>query len=1057
MGEFSSIYDPFKVEKEIFRFWEDNKIYEKVKERGTKVFFFVDGPPYTTGKIHLGTAWNKIIKDTVLRYKRMSGFKVTDTPGWDMHGLPIEVKVEQEIGIKTKREIEKFGIDKFVKKCMEYALRNKDLMTEQFKMLGIWMDWEKPYMTITANYINSAWWTIKKAEEKGLLEKKMMVVNWCPRCETALADAEVEYKEIEDPSMYVKFRIMGKLDTYIVIWTTTPWTLPANMAVAVHPELEYALVEVFRKDNKFERIIVAKDLVEEVVSKGQYKSWKIIKTMYGKDLVGIEYEHPLLDEVPEHKKWKHKIYAADFVTAEKTGCVHIAPAHGQEDYELGVKEGLEIFNPVDDRGVYTELGGKYAGMNVREANKVIIEDLRKKDLLLYEGKVLHRYGHCWRCKTPIIYRATEQWFLKISKLRNKMIEEIDKVKWIPEWAGASRFKDWVSNAKDWCISRQRYWGIPLPIWICEKCGNMKVVGSIDEVPWNTDLDLHRPKIDQVTFTCECGGKMKRVPDVFDVWFDSGVASWAIFGYPKNAEEFSKLWPVDFITEGHDQTRGWFYSQLGASIIAFDKAPYKTVLMHGFTLDEHGRKMSKSLGNVVEPEEVVNKVGVDSFRLYMLSSALWEDLRFSWDEVKNINRVLNIFWNSARFAYIYMDLDKFREVPIDKVNLSIEDKWILSKIETINELALEAYENYQLHKVVKLFSDFVVEDFSRWYIQLIRPRVWEEADSPSKIAVYATILRVIEKLVKIMAPCMPFLSEWLYQNFVKRFKDGKESVFLEEFPKPCKEYIDRELEEKMNIAREIFEAVGFARQKAKRKFRWPLRKLIVESTEEKVKRAVEDLKDIIKSQCNVKSVEVVESFEKELVVKPNYKVLGPVLKDRIKEFANYIGGLSKDELKELLGKEKLEFQGHELKPKEALIVEYKVPEGYEYAEFTKGIVYIYTVIDEELKAECYAREVVRRIQEMRKELDLRVDEFIEAYIDMNQDVIKGWEEYIKHETRAVKLNFGRPEGFIKEWEFNGMKVKIGIKRRGLEHVSNQSETDEKINEANGNRTGGSESL
>ena len=1026
---FPSIYSPKDVEKEINDFWESNRIYEKVRERGKKKFFFVDGPPYTTGRIHLGTAWNKVIKDTILRYKRMCGFRVSDTPGWDMHGLPIEVKVEQELGFKTKRDIESYGIDRFVAKCMEYALKNKDMMTEQFKALGVWMDWDNPYMTIKAEYIDSAWWCIKRAHEQGLLERKLRVVNWCPRCETALADAEVEYKDKVDPSIYVKFPVRGQDNTFVVIWTTTPWTLPANMAVAVHPSLEYAKFEAV-KDGRVEYLIMAKDLGEEVLRKGGYDSWKIVETYSGEDLVGLEYEHPLADEVPIQRSWSHKVYTAEFVAAENTGCVHIAPGHGLEDYELGIQVGLEVFNPVDDRGVYTEKAGKYAGIHVFEANRIIIEDLRQKGLLLAEETITHRYGHCWRCKTPIIYRATEQWFLAVSKLREKMLEEIDKVRWVPEWAGASRFKDWVSNAKDWCISRQRYWGIPIPVWICEKCGKWKVVGSIKEVPWNDDLDLHRPKIDEVTFKCECGGTMRRVKDVFDVWFDSGVASWGTLKFPfeMSEDEFRKIWPADFITEGHDQTRGWFYSQLGASVIAFGQAPYKTVLMHGFTLDEQGRKMSKSLGNVVEPEEVVEKIGVDGFRLYVLSSALWEDLRFSWEDAKNILRMLNIYWNAVRFAYTYMSLDRYRELPLDEVELSIEDRWILSRLESFNKLAMDAMENYHLHKVVRGFFDFVVEDFSRWYIQLIRPKVWEEKDSPAKLATYTTILRVVEKTAKIIAPFAPFLAEWIYQHFIKEFKNAEESIFFESYPKPDESLIDDELERAMDIVREIFEAVSNARQKAKRKLRWPLRKVVVESKDGEVKKAVEMLEDIIKSQCNVKEVEVVEEFEKDVAVKPNYKALGPILKGRVKDFAKYIDGLSKEEIAEILRKGEVEFDEVKLSVEDALIVEYKVPEGYEFAEFSRGMVYVYTVLDEELKREAFAREVVRRIQEMRKELDLDVEEFIESVVDMDPKLVEGWEDYIKHETRSVKLEFGMPgDGYIKEWEIEGMNVMIGIKR------------------------------
>ncbi len=1026
---FPSVYSPKDVEEEIRRFWDSHRIYEKVKKKGDRVFFFVDGPPYTTGRIHLGTAWNKVIKDTILRFKRMRGFRVTDTPGWDMHGLPIEVKVEQELGFKTKRDIESFGIDKFVARCMEYALRNKDMMTEQFKALGVWMDWDNPYMTIKAEYIDSAWWCIKRAYEQGLLERKLRVVNWCPRCETALADAEVEYKDREDPSIYVKFPVRGSENTFVVIWTTTPWTLPANMAVAVHPSLEYAKFKA-EKDGRVEFLIMAKELGEEVLRKGGYESWEIVETYSGEDLVGLEYEHPLIEEVPIQKNWIHRVYTADFVTAENTGCVHVAPGHGLEDFELGEKVGLEIFNPVDDRGVYTEEAGKYAGLHVFEANGIIIEDLKKKGLLLAEERIVHRYGHCWRCKTPIIYRATEQWFLAVSKLRDKMLEEIDKVRWVPEWAGMARFKDWVSNAKDWCISRQRFWGIPIPVWICEKCGKWKVVGSVKEVPWKDDLDLHRPKIDEVTFDCECGGKMKRVKDVFDVWFDSGVASWGTLKFPfeMSREEFEKIWPADFITEGHDQTRGWFYSQLGASVIAFGRAPYKAVLMHGFTLDEKGRKMSKSLGNVVEPEEVVERIGVDGFRLYVLSSALWEDLKFSWEDAKNVLRMLNIYWNAVRFAYTYMSLDKYREVPLKDVQLSVEDRWILSRLESFNKLALEAMENYHLHKVVRAFFDFVVEDFSRWYIQLIRPKVWEEKDSPAKIATYTTILRVVEKTVKIIAPFAPFLAEWIYQHFVREFKEGEESIFLENYPEPEESLIDEELERAMSVAREIFEAVSNARQKARRKLRWPLRKLVIESRDEEVRKAVEMLEGIIKAQCNVKEVEVVDEFEKDVRVKPNYKAVGPKLKDKVKEFAEFVERLGGEEIEEILRRGKVEFKGIELDVDEALVVEYVVPEGYEFSEFSKGIVYIYTVLDEELKREAFAREIVRRIQEMRKEMDLDVEEFIETTLEMDPKLIEGWEEYVKHETRSVKLEFGEPkEGYVKDWEIEGMKVRIGIKR------------------------------
>ncbi len=1038
---FPSVYSPEDVEEEVFRFWHDHRVYWEVKERGEKDFFFVDGPPYTTGEIHLGTAWNKVIKDVVLRYRRMSNYKVRDTPGWDMHGLPIEVKVEQMLNFKNKRDIESFGVDRFVAKCMEYALENKEKMTEQFKKLAVWMDWDNPYMTVKADYINAAWWTVKQAYEKGLLEKKLRVVNWCPRCETALAEAEVEYWDETDPSIYVKFPLREK-DAYIVIWTTTPWTLPANMAVAVHPDFTYVKARV-KKNGAEEKIIVARELLESVAEKGGLEVVEILGEYRGKDLEGLEYEHPLSSEVPYQKGKTHRVCLADFVSLENTGCVHIAPGHGADDFNLGMKYGLEVFNPVDGRGVYTEQAGKYAGINVREANSIIIEDLKRKNLLLTEEKITHRYGHCWRCKSPILYRATEQWFITVSKVKDKMLEEIDRVRWIPEWAGLSRFRDWVSNARDWCISRQRYWGIPIPVWVCENCGKIKVVGSIDElgVEIKDDLDVHRPRVDEVTFECECGGTMKRVPDVFDVWFDSGVASWATLNFPRVVEDFKRLWPADFITEGHDQTRGWFYSQLGASVVSFGRAPYKTVLMHGFTLDEQGRKMSKSLGNVIKPESVVEKIGVDAFRLYVLSSALWEDLRFSWEEAEMYRRYLNIVWNAVRFAYMYMVLDKedLLECSKNSMEFRIEDRWILSRLENTCRIAREALENYNLHRVVKSFIEFFVEDFSRWYVQLVRSRVWEEKASPSKMAAYATILKVIDRSMRLIAPYIPVLSEWIYQHFIREFgdvrkalygEDVKESIFMESYPVVEEEYIDDGLEKAMEVAKEIFEAASNARQRAKRKLRWPLKLLVVEGKED-VKKAVEMLEDILKTQCNVKEVRYVEEFEKRLKASVNYKKAGPVLKDRIRDFAEFVSSLGNEEVRKIAESGKIVFEGEEL-PADLINVTYELPEGYVEADFSSGKVYLYTEMDENLWKECLAREIVRRIQEMRKEMDLNVEEFISVALSCDESFVGEWKDYVKREVRARELlfNYGfedKENWYVRGWNVEGEKITIGIRK------------------------------
>jgi isoleucyl-tRNA synthetase len=659
--EVTANFNAQSIEREVREYWCIHDTYKTVKQHRSagKPFFFVDGPPYTTGSIHLGTAWNKILKDSILRYHRMNGRNVIDRAGYDMHGLPIEVKVEQELGFGSKKDIEKYGIQKFIEQCREFALRNKLLMDDQFTSLGVWLDFPGAYKTVMPDYIEAAWWTLARAQDKGMLERGHRVVNWCPRCETAIADAEVEYADEKDPSVFVKFPLKGRTNEFLLIWTTTPWTLPANVAVAVAKDFEYAKV-LAKKDDKETLLWIAEPLVKAVLKKGRCKDFAILETKKGADLVGWEYESPLASCVPLQREIVHKIVAADFVALENTGMVHIAPGHGWDDFVLGTKEGLAIVCPVDGAGKFKEEAGIFAGQFVRDSNENVLVALG--DHLFAKEIVTHRYGHCWRCKTPIIFRATSQWFLKISEMRDLMLAEVAKVTWYPDWAGSARFYDWIKEARDWCISRQRYWGIPIPVWVCPKCDKYRVIGTIGELEEASGKPLkdpHRPFVDEVTIPCSCGGTMKRVEDIFDVWFDSAVASWATLGFPGKTQDFENLWPADFITEGQDQTRGWFYSQLGASIIAFGRAPYKCVCMHGFALDAEGKKMSKSLGNVVTPEEVIAKVGVDVLRLYILSSsAPWDDLKFNWEGVGTINRAVNILWNVYRFPLPYMILDTF---------------------------------------------------------------------------------------------------------------------------------------------------------------------------------------------------------------------------------------------------------------------------------------------------------------------------------------------------------------------------------------------------------------
>ncbi|MBO4502851.1 MAG: isoleucine--tRNA ligase, partial [Candidatus Methanomethylophilus sp.] len=645
-------YSAPKLEKEIQEFWKSEHAYEKTKEmrQNGENFYFVDGPPYTTGSIHLGTAMNKTVKDILLRYWRMNGYNVRDQPGFDMHGLPIEVQVEKKIGVHSKKQIiEEIGIDNFVKTCQEFALGLHGTMTEAFKQLGVWMDWEKPYQTLKLDYMESGWWTVQQAYRKGLLKDSSRVVTWCPRCETALAEAEIDYSDETDPSVMVRFPLKNEKDVSILIWTTTPWTLPSNMAVAVHPAETYAKVKM-SGENGSETVIIMKSQAEYVMKAGGYDRFEILSECVGKDLIGTEYEPPFkIGDCLRRTDYTYKVLDAEYVEKDNTGCVHTAPGFGPDDFETGKRYGLIPFCPVNEAGRFTEDFPLMAGKKVRTVNDEIIAYLKENGKLYNTSKIKHRYGHCWRCKTPIIYRNTRQWFIDVPAVKDKMLSEIDRVKWVPDWAGSGREKNWVDGARDWCISRQRFWGIPLPVWECS-CGEKKVIGQYEELKegdgYTEGMDTHRPWIDKVTFKCpKCGRTMNRVPDVLDVWFDSGVASWADLGYPHKKDEFEKWWPPKFIVEAHDQTRGWFYTQLASGVVSFDRAPYDEVMMHGWMLDSKGRKMSKSLGNVVTPEEVIEQYGADSLRYYMImANAPWEDTSFQKLGPKDAWKVLNTYWN-----------------------------------------------------------------------------------------------------------------------------------------------------------------------------------------------------------------------------------------------------------------------------------------------------------------------------------------------------------------------------------------------------------------------------
>ncbi len=824
------MYKHKEIEKNIQQFWEEKKIYEKLKSKTKegKPFYFCDGPPYATGQIHPGTAWNKSVKDAVCRYFRAIGRDVMSRPGFDTHGLPIEVKVEHELGFKNKNEIEKIGIENFVKKCKAFAQKYVKIMTSQFKSFGIWMDWESPYLTYKDEYIERSWETLKKAHEKGLLKRGKYVLPYCYRCETTLANYELEYGDEHDPSIYVKFKVKGKENEYLIIWTTTPWTLVANMGVMVNPKLEYVKLDV-----EGEKWIISKGRMDYLLEQIG-KNAVILETFQGKQLEGLEYEHPFQDLVK--KEYNRKVVLSDeYVNNEDgSGLVHLAPGHGPEDFIIGKRNNIPIFCPVDERGKYTEEAGAFKGKNVREANIEIIDLLKSRGNLILEKRITHRYPHCWRCKTPLIFISTDQWFVNISELKDKMLSEIEHTKWNPEFA-KERFKGFVENAPDWCISRQRYWGIPLPIWVCKECGKIKVIGSKKEL--GKDVELHRPYVDEIKLKCECGGTMERVPDVLDVWFDSGNAVWASM----SDEELKKYGDqADFIMEGQDQIRGWFYSLLGSGLLKYDKSSYKAVLMHGFFVDEKGEKMSKSVGNFIPVEDILDKYGADAFRLWGISNVFWDDIKFNWNEIKEAYADLNILWNLGLFV------ERFVDKKPEKGELLVEDNWIISRLNSVKKEFQESFETYNMFKGVRALRKFLNNDFSKLYMKLAKNRIKENEESAKYVLYY-----VFLETLKMFSIVSPHITEYIYRKFLMKY-EGEESIHLLPMQHYKEEEINASIENKMDVVKKIVSSVLQARQEAKIKLRWPIDVVYVSLSTDS-SSFINEWKDVLKALTNSKEI------------------------------------------------------------------------------------------------------------------------------------------------------------------------------------------------------------
>ncbi|OAQ53035.1 hypothetical protein HTG_09395 [Natrinema mahii] len=1078
MSRFAEVddqYDPHELEQRVFEYWDDVDAYEQTVEHRSdgESFFFVDGPPYTSGSAHMGTTWNKSLKDVYLRFFRMQGYDVTDRPGYDMHGLPIETRVEERLGFENKKDIEEFGEENFIQECKDYADEQLEGLQKDFQDFGVWMDWDDPYRTVEPEYMEAAWWGFSNAADRGLVEKGHRSISQCPRCETAIANNEVEYEDVEDPSIYVKFDLEDRevdgeeasdgangdegpvsSDGKLVIWTTTPWTIPANTFVAVDEEGDYVGVRA-EKDGEEELLYVAEPKFEDVLKAGRYDDYEVVEEHTGEDLLGWAYEHPMADRVPDHPDHEGacQVYAADYVDThgDGTGLVHSAPGHGEEDFERGRELEFPIFCPVGSDGVYTDQGGAYEGQFVRDANEEIIADLEADGDLLASETISHSYGHCWRCDTGIVQIVTDQWFITITDVKDELLENIEDSEWHPDWARDNRFRDFVEEAPDWNVSRQRYWGIPLPVWTPEDRDDDEdriVIGDREELAERVDqdvdpdaVDLHKDTVDELTIT-EDGTTYTRVPDVFDVWLDSSVASWGTLNYPSDDSRFDELWPADFILEAHDQTRGWFWSQLGMGTAALGEIPYQEVLMHGHALMPDGRAMSKSKDILIDPHEAIDRHGRDVMRLFLLSNnPQGEDMRFDWDGMQTMENHLRTLWNVFRFPLPYMRLDEFdpSETTLESVDDHLEplDEWVLARLQSTKAEMTAAFEEFRQDKAIDALLEFVVEDVSRFYVQAVRERMWDEADSDSKRAAYATLYRVLRETVALLAPYAPFISEEIYGTLTG--DEGHPTVHMEDWPAVEEYWADEQLEDDVALLRAIEEAGANARQQAGRKLRWPVPRVVVAADDQRVVEAVERHPGLLEERLNAREIELVSPDERwgELAysAEADMSELGPAFGDRAGQVMNALNEARIDEP----GLEAIEDAVSDVLEDDEEITDEMVsfvtqtPDGVAGTAFgldgdDRGVAYVDASLTDDIESEGYAREVIRRVQEMRKDLDLDVEERIALDLaiedDRVADLVAEREELINDEVRADERR-AVEDGHRKEWEVEGVTMEIAL--------------------------------
>ncbi|NOR85581.1 isoleucine--tRNA ligase [archaeon] len=1028
-------YDHKNLEKEIQNYWKKEKIAEEITNFGKKdkkKFYLLDGPPYANGLPHAGHVMTIVYKDIWGKLKNMQGFDVWFQPGFDCHGLPIENKVEKEMNITSKKDIEnKIGVDKFINRCREFAHENVTDWMTFYKQVAAWKGWVDPYLTYHNTYIESGWWTIKTLYDKGLMVEGKKPIHWCPKCETSVSGYEATdaYKDVTDPSVYIKFPIKGKKNEYFLAWTTTPWTLPANVALIVHPDELYVKVEIMN-----EKLIFAKALLKTVMEKKKIKDYKILEEFKGKTLENTKYE-PLLDikiqketnkEESAHKiilsipmlknvvaskvqfkkgidvKCKDASFSHMVTMDTGTGIVHCAPGHGAEDNKIGKHYNLPIISPVNDCGCLTKDTDEFSGIFVKTADKLIIKKLETTNRLFLMDKITHSYPLCWRCKAPLLFRLSNQWFFKINTIKEKMLSENKKTNWLPPF-GTDRMKNWVKDEEDWCVSTQRFWGIPIPLWKCNKCNNQKMIESKSqlqkEMSNNIKLDdLHKHVVDKTIIKCDCGGEMKRISDIINIWVESGIAPWASLGYPQNDNGlFKKLWQVDMIDESQDQIRGWFHALLFMGIATFDQTSYKSVSLNGWTLDAKGEKMSKSIGNVVSAKDCMETLGADVLRLYnCYNIAPWETQKFSLEKAKDLFRVMNVLTNMINFVDMYK-----LKTDIKKTKLThIEDKWLLSRLNTTIKEVTDDYENFRFHFVGRKLSDFILEDFSRWYMKLAKERFQKSIDEKDANFV---IIHTIGEYIKLLAPICPFITEKLYLKLFKT-QEKKKSIHMCDFPKTDITKINQTLENEMKIVDKVTEIVHAKRQENGIRLKWPIKKITL-SGNNTVKTTTKELNTLLVSLCNTKKVEF-EKLKLNLELKPNFPLLGPIFGKNMSQVVALIKKENPEKLQKALINGKTKLGDYEI-TSDMIIASESLPLNLIGDKFESGVVVLDLTRTKELEEEALISELIRKIQVERKEKGFKIQEKINITIDGSK-MLENWKEKLEDGTNST-INLDKVKG------------------------------------------------